>query len=375
MMGIRATTIAISFVLIVSNPLKVNADTFSTDRLFDAWMTDQCIDYCFVGMCVYLVCSAIPPSCATVTQPRVEHYWPDLLVTVQSTPADNPYSELRAVMQPVEDAALAAQSSILSALGTGNLGQAGGGSTAQPALNRDKVIRLKEANVTGNPVLIMSDVISDYTCPTDATPFQPYYSSAFDAFAWRTGITDMFTLDAAIPGRREIGSMSLTNPLGNTWGAVQPRQGFVAQDNDVKASAVIAQRAVDIVLGGGGGHVYVSPGSSGSQLGSSDGFDIDAGETFSQNASESSGGSGSDEKKSKWQMVSPKQDRMCRAFGDDKQWFNTGATDFLSYNNGRHSDRQQYAYNYWQQYSCCWPNPGVHILTFPAPRMCVPVGQ
>ncbi|AHF02288.1 hypothetical protein THIAE_06080 [Thiomicrospira aerophila AL3] len=382
------------FSILVTSPAKSN--TFSTDTLFEAWLTDQCVEYCFVGICVFLRSSAFPPSCTIVTTPRVEHYWPDFLVTVQNRPSENPYNEFRMAMEAVENEALSAQSSIISAvLSSRNPGSTGAGSLAVPDTNRDKITNFKEANVIGNPVLIMSDAMSEYTCPTRVRPFTPYYSSAFDAFAWRTGISDIFTLDAWTPGRREIGSMTPTNPFGNTWGAVQPRQGFTAQGNDIKASAVVAQRAVDIVLAGGGGHLYVSPRSGGGSFnpfnpGSQDSFAENVGINFRNQIGSANPGSdaniapnhgnvnqpvGSNEKTARWQMVSPRKDNICRAFGADNQWFNTGITDVMRYNNNRQSERQQYAYNYWQKYACCWPSGGRHLTTISIPRVCLTFGS
>ena len=54
-----------------------------------------------------------------------------------------------------------------------------------------------------------------------------------------------------IPGLREIGTFPF-----NSWAGVFPRTGWLVQQHDVKASAVIAQRIGDIVTRNGEPHVY-----------------------------------------------------------------------------------------------------------------------
>lgn len=94
---------------------------------------------------------------------------------------------------------------------------------------------------------------SGYFCPSEADSFQPYLSSSFNALTWRLGILELLYLQNLIPGRRVVGS-----GIQQQWGTVWPRTGFINQKDDDKASAVIAQRAGNIVTQTGQPHVYTA---------------------------------------------------------------------------------------------------------------------
>ena len=48
-----------------------------------------------------------------------------------------------------------------------------------------------------------------------------------------------------------------------TWGSVYPRSGFVQQQHPGKAAAVVSQRAIDILLNDGKGHIRLKELTSG----------------------------------------------------------------------------------------------------------------
>ncbi len=60
---------------------------------------------------------------------------------------------------------------------------------------------------------------------------------------------EMFYPEALIPGMREVGR------VGDSWGNIYPRSGWVTQAHDYKASATIVQR-VDIVTRTAQPHIY-----------------------------------------------------------------------------------------------------------------------
>jgi integrating conjugative element protein (TIGR03756 family) len=80
----------------------------------------------------------------------------------------------------------------------------------------------------------------------------PYFTSALDALAWRTGVPESLYPEALIPGQREIGSTI----GGNMWGNVYPRSGFVTQTDSYKSAAMVVQRVADIITRQGQLHVY-----------------------------------------------------------------------------------------------------------------------
>ncbi|WP_210512692.1 TraU family protein, partial [Pantoea ananatis] len=94
--------------------------------------------------------------------------------------------------------------------------------------------------------------VPGYSCRSAAAPFVPYFVSAMDSLAWRTGIPESLYPEALITGKREIGNTF----AGEMWGNVYPRSGFVTQTDSYKSAAVVVQRVADIITREGQLHVY-----------------------------------------------------------------------------------------------------------------------
>lgn len=126
------------------------------------------------------------------------------------------------------------------------------------------------------------------------------------------------SVSVANPAEREVGSQASQN----MWGNVYPRSGFITQQDDYKAGAVIAQRVADIITRSGQIHVYQplvghrSPGY----------WPPDP-------VTENTG-----TKNHKWQRLSPALSQSCAVFPD------TG---------GHVAENGNYAWALWQPYSCC----------------------
>jgi len=337
----------------------VNAKEFTTVEVTAQTMSMECVDYCVVGVCFYLYCT--PFGCSVDTKPRISHYLPDLFVTVYDEPKENPWVDYRAVMGSAEEAV--AKGLISEIAGT----QLSGGDITPPQLKASSSIKYKDVSVVGHPLaLVTKNNIAGYVCESEVNPMMPYYSSTFDYMGWRWGIPDRFTLASVVPGQREVGSKTTSNLLGHTWGSVYPRQGQILQQDDAKAAAVLAQRAVDIVTRDEQPHIY-NPVNGSSQ----DSFSLkrqadengvnnpDSGQEeplFSdQSDKKISGKTGSqgasNEKTDKWQMFSPKNEQKCKPFGSNE----------IGWSKGRIDDSRQYAWNYWRQYECCVPGAGFYI--------------
>lgn len=347
----------------------VKAKEFSTAEVAAQTMSMECVDYCIVGVCFYLFCT--PLGCNIDTTARISHFLPDLFVTVYDEPMENPWEDYRSVMGNAEEAV---EKGLISEIAGADLS---GGDFTPPQLQANSSIKYKDVSIVGHPLALATQQnISGYICESEVTPFMPYYSSMFDYIGWRWGIPDRFTLASIIPGQREIGSKTMSNLLGNTWGSVYPRQGKLLQKDDAKAAAVFAQRAVDIVTRDNQSHVYNPVNGSSedsfslSGSGSDEGTDS-SGENkeplFSDQGSDSSSSSGSgsegtisgesgsqggsNEKNDKWQMFSPKNEQKCKPFGNNE----------LNWSKGRIDKKHQYAWNYWRKYECCVPGTGFYI--------------
>ena len=171
------------------------------------------------------------------TSPKVRHFIPELVVSSYSDTGGNPWGEVSALSMPTP----ASQ---------------GGGNLITPSKQRDNLPRFKNVDGIGHPggsALTAFAHGFGYACPSGATPLAPYYLSTLDPLAWRQAVPESIYPQALIPGMREIGSQA----LGNMWGSVYPRHGFLVQPDDFKASAVMAQRASDFITRVGQPHVYL----------------------------------------------------------------------------------------------------------------------
>lgn len=192
----------------------------------------DCLDYKANGVCVWLTCT--PFGCYTKTSVKVKHYMPDLVVSAYQKTGDNPWS-------------------VISPLAPNNPTAEGGGNSTEGRAGQDhRNLRFKNADAVGHPAAAGFDLLSSvgYTCESAATPMRPYFLSVFDTPGWRHGVPESAYPEALTPGVRTIGG------LGNQWGHVYPRSGFVMQANDYKAAAVVAQRVADFVTREGQPHVY-----------------------------------------------------------------------------------------------------------------------
>ena len=102
----------------------------------------------------------------------------------------------------------------------------------------------RETDAIGHPLSLLPSAggAGGLVCPSQATPFVPYFQSGLDALAWRLGVPEMLYPASLIPGLREVGHWPL-----QTWGGLYPRTGWTTQAEEPKGAAINAQRAGDIV--------------------------------------------------------------------------------------------------------------------------------
>lgn len=256
---------------------------------------------------------------------KVRHYLPDLLVTVQRTPDDIPWIEMRGAFSSLQ------ASTILNALRLISSSQyvgSGGDVAVSSDFARNGDVRFFEANVFGHPLEVLPFREDRLLCQASTQPTKPYYQSALDAFAWRFAPFESREAAGFVPGIREIGSS-----IRNSWGAVYPRSGFVTQQSPARAAAVIAQRACDIVIGLRGRHVALNLESP---------KPYTTVPTYLDERDPATG---------LWQMISPMVDRSCELFG-------TVAPDW---DFGRIDESRAFIWNLWRPYECCEPRGSVYL--------------
>ena len=200
------------------------SEEFDIADLAEGFAAEECLDYCIVGVCFWLVGC---PYCHIKTDAKIQHRLPDLVVTAFKKPGESPWKEGRNAYGSFASKSL---KTILSPIADGSFTVMERG-----AEKSDRMFN--EVHVVGNPVAYVSNAV-DYLCPTKAMPI-PYFLSEVDSLAWRDPRSEMTHIESYTPGMREI------------WGigtSVYPRVGTVMQPDPPKAAATDAQRAIDIVL-------------------------------------------------------------------------------------------------------------------------------
>lgn len=290
-------------LLLTASVMPRSAQAVNTGEIVASAASWNCLDYQVKGVCVWLTCT--PFGCYTQTSVKVQHYMPDLVVSVYQQTGDNPWSAV-------------------SPLAPSNPTAKGGGNqTAGRAGAEHKTVRFKNADAVGHPAAAGFDLLSSvgFTCDSGATPMKPYFLSVFDTPAWRHGVPESAYPEALIPGKREVGS------TGNTWGNVYPRSGFINQANDYKAAAVIAQRVADFVTRTGQPHVYTA-------------LDPSSREGYWPPDPIKEG----DASTGKWQRLQPNLSHSCSVFPDRGI---AASFDDVTADDG------DYAWALWRPYQCC----------------------
>jgi integrating conjugative element protein (TIGR03756 family) len=289
------------------------------DILASSIADNSCHNYCITGACVSIKCSIF--GCDLTTSVRVKHHNPDLVISVYDESGDNPFVEAGLIYDSIEENGLSLLIKSITNIGAGGNGHRTEGGNVYA----DQSLRYKEATAVGNPLATFSEIFSaaDLFCPSEATPLVPYFSSSLDAITWRLGIPEYLYLANLLPGARVVG-----NGFTQQWGPVWPRTGFIVQKDDVKASAVVAQRVANIVTRSGQPHVYVGLNGNG------------------YNRTWLPGEAKENSKSALWQMLAPKSDNQCYSFGRNDV-FST------PWSQGRTSEDNSYAYSLWRPYECC----------------------
>ena len=200
----------------------------------------SCSHYQVKGVCFWLQCKGI---CHVETTLNVQQYLPDAVAMVFSSPTDDPWDFASAVVDP--SANTAGQAEMKSTTGF-NLSDGASHDNASTDMNN----RFHEVDIIGNPALLILNTLP-FMLTSIANPYEPYYSSLLDAYAWRFPALERLYPGSLVPGLHEVGTLVL-----HDWGPVYPRNGYVNQPDDAKAAAVDALRASSIITSTAAPHVY-----------------------------------------------------------------------------------------------------------------------
>ena len=356
---------------------------FNTAQLIYNSVQVRCLDWKIIGLCFWLKCS---PKCKIKTTLKISHYLPDLTVT--DSPGQCPWQEAGLLsLQSADNIAY----QLVDKVAGGNPGQ--GGRLGRYAM------KFKDAMVVGNPTAKLAEKFNvRFLCKSQTKPMHIYFNSrqGFNALTWRgidlsspqgTGATDIDRIESWKLGSRMVGRSDILNDgiapdsllLDNGWGSIYPRRGTVLNPNDVKAGAVIAQRAIEIVVRNADGYANVttaeahddeqweiwgdvqalnsrqclSSGGRWQQEMQSTSFNA-TGRCLQQRSVQQRdvGGEATD----RWQMIYPVVETDCGSF--DQR-----AKQKDDWSIGKASDDGAYGYNFWQKYKCCIPRSGIYLFS------------
>lgn len=309
-------------------------DSFTTDKVLASSVVPslECLDYCFIGVCLYVKCT--PAGCFVESTPWIEHRLPDLVVSAYNHPGEITWLEGRELYG---NASATLLEEILGAL-TG-LDTIGGGRSTNinkslkasddGRMQKADMLRFKEASVIGNPFANeLSAIFSEYLCTSEVKPLKGYFQSEVDGFVWRYQIPEMLYRATWVPRMRHLGDRA----IGNEWGGIHPRHGFLYSKDDMEVAAVASARAVDIVTREEQPHLY---------------FPVE--EIYE-----------SDEVIDKWSMIYPNfEPGMCDVFGG------------INYSIDRQSYFGGYGWMYWGRHECCMNADGPVIQKIKTEAVCL----
>lgn len=270
----------------------------------------SCIDYQAAGICLWLRCTLW--SCNVESSIKVRHYIPDLVVQVYSDGSKMPLSDVDSFFPEAK-----------FDIGGETINTRSGGSNVTITVEHARsTLKTRAADAFGNPLsTAFKDAFSGlgYVCAGSVSmPYQPYFLSSLDHLAWRSSIPEM-----AYP--RSLNLFDNMSVGSDTWGNLYPRNGYIQQPDEYKASAVIAQRVGDIVTRSRQPHVYQELSASAKQGYWPPGALVDG-----------------DVNTGKWQMLLPDNQNACKIFPSE-----------TSISDSEYSEYGSYVWNLWRPYSCC----------------------
>ena len=302
----------------------------STLELFvDPITNASCTNYCFEGTCFWLKCIAY--KCRIRTSLRVSHRNPDLVVSAFPSIGDNPWNEFRMIWGDLQKSI---GNTLISWIGT-NVNAGGGQATTTASKGGS-------GNLTNSTIFREVDVVGYYFdfgslsdelyCHHNTMSFFPYYSSAFDGYLWRMGLTDVLNT-------WRIWTDVIGTPYSTNWGSLYWRTGFIKQLNPAKANAVLSMRAASIATTIGEMRVYIP--ATGTPAGDQKFFHIPG-----QSMANGSDGS-------VWQMKIPKNSNSCVVFDDIAESENKASSSGWTFDKWDENNESSSVYNLWRPYECC----------------------
>lgn len=201
-----------------------------------------------VGYCIWKQSHWYGPTFSSTLE--ISEYIPDLVVTVYNEYGDNPWTLANDTLDPIVHKM--ANKVIEKVVGYQLTNGRSQGTTRRMGNN---AVTTKSVDVIGSPINMVR--VPKASLRRDTTTLKPYFHSDLDAIPDRTGIAEDIRSETWNPFSHYIGSN-----FANHWGYEFPRSMTVDNNNDYKASVIIAQHAADIVTNKNRLHVTRSTNNS-----------------------------------------------------------------------------------------------------------------
>lgn len=309
----------------------------SLDDILKSGTTDSlsCAAFRVRGFCVWIKCTIV--YCTTTSNAYIEHYTPDAIVTV--------YDQIGRSPEEVSGKITKSMSGIF---GTTSGAQQ---ERRQDDHNQRVANHYRIADVYGSPAAYaLTELLGQFefasACETTITPYMPYFVSSTNPIFWNSGLVDnlLNPIDSITNHHRYIGERKDGQKMADTrWGWLYPRVGVVTNHDHFKASATVAQRAMDIVFNGTFGIYNQNLGDEQKK------WYVPTNKIDEWSTAEG-----------KWQMLYPKYESKCHVLGD-VSLKNKSESDLEGWSDRRSSDGD-YAWHYWRRYECCKRPSGYSFL-------------
>lgn len=208
------------------------------------------LHYKVLGICVWQKSGKLPKIL-----PELEHFFPDLVVTVYNRPGTNPWLEVRTLLENKQ--VIKAQEKTYKAL----VGFSPSYGSAASSVNIAGLHRKHPlVDVLGSPYNLLS--IPFITLRPETTPLRPYYLALNDLIVSRLQVIEIALSLRLLPyGAKFLLGFPIGTGLGH-WGYEIPRHFITHTNSKFRAAMVAAMQGADLVTNINSGHLLSSTSNS-----------------------------------------------------------------------------------------------------------------
>jgi len=195
------STLMFSYIQADAATKLASSNISTTDIVSDTLNANKCLDYCFVGVCVWLICSLF--ECHLEYTVKISHYWPESTVSAFVNPGENPWDTIRSITKKMNaDLANKISNKLMGGL------FAGGGNRATDSHNLDhRNMIFKEVDAFGNPLACALNYLAGNSCE-DSNSSSSSMGSSTNGISTGTDSNGNTTFAFNVPGSSSNSSSS-----------------------------------------------------------------------------------------------------------------------------------------------------------------------